>query len=240
MPGAQLLAKALKAGRFGRIDFVQVLSRWNRGNEYYNRRWQGTWETDGGAATINQSIHTIDVATWLLGQTTDKPRDDAFSIERATIVQNGFRGDVMEAEDFARATLRFDGGPEVEIVATTAAAPEEPWTIEIMGEGNAVLRQSGGFRRWSPAVANDTDDALATKLLMSVDSAVDTAAASDPAAVGSANHARMMEHFAECIASGSPSDLETVNGGHWAGELIRRIYATASDPGRIRPHGFAP
>ena len=236
--GAQLLAKALTEKRFGRIHYVQVRSFWNRKNSYYAGRWQGTWGVDGGAALINQGIHPTDVATWLLSQGQDRKRSDLFSIQRATIIRNGFRKDVMEAEDFVQAMLQTTYGTEVEIVSTTSATPEMPWSIEFMGEGNVVFEQGGGFHRWEPVVQNAEDDAEATALLIDTDAPVDTSASSDPAAVGSAFHALMMDEFAHSLKTGAPCELEAQHGGDWAARLIRQIYAYANDPCKIRPADF--
>lgn len=48
--GSTHSAKALEAGRFGRMSHGTIHVRWNRGEQYYLQApWRGTWAEDGGA-----------------------------------------------------------------------------------------------------------------------------------------------------------------------------------------------
>lgn len=60
------LEKDLRMGRFGRILYGDVKVRWGHDQAYYDSApWRGTWTQDGGVL-MNQSIHALDLMTWLL------------------------------------------------------------------------------------------------------------------------------------------------------------------------------
>ena len=93
----EVLKKAIKEGRFGRISFAGIQVPWWRNGEYYQDSWHGTWELDGGGALMNQSIHMIDYLLALMGPVQDV---------QGYIDHLGHLG--IEAEDTAVAILRFE------------------------------------------------------------------------------------------------------------------------------------
>ncbi len=63
----QLLKRAIKENRFGKIHMVHLNVFWTRPQEYYDQAsWRGTWEFDGGAF-MNQASHYVDLLDWLIG-----------------------------------------------------------------------------------------------------------------------------------------------------------------------------
>ena len=63
----QLLKRAIKEKRFGKINLVHLNVFWMRPQEYYDQsKWRGTWEFDGGAF-MNQASHYFDLLDWLIG-----------------------------------------------------------------------------------------------------------------------------------------------------------------------------
>lgn len=66
-PTLQLLKRAVKENRFGKIHMVHLNIFWSRPQEYYDQApWRGTWEFDGGAF-MNQASHYVDLLEWLIG-----------------------------------------------------------------------------------------------------------------------------------------------------------------------------
>ena len=66
-PTLQLLKRAIKENRFGKIHMVHLNIFWSRPQEYYDQApWRGTWEFDGGAF-MNQASHYVDLLEWLIG-----------------------------------------------------------------------------------------------------------------------------------------------------------------------------
>lgn len=112
-PMVQAIAADLSAGRFGRILSGDVKVRWGHDQAYYDQAaWRGTWEQDGGAL-MNQSIHALDLMTWLLGS----PVSEVFGwIDRQV--------HKMESEDSGFAILRLENGSYCQVEGTTASDPK--------------------------------------------------------------------------------------------------------------------
>jgi len=67
-PGIQQLKELVNRGTLGSPILADARVKWYRPPEYYsNSPWRGTHALDGGAALINQGIHTVDLLLWLLG-----------------------------------------------------------------------------------------------------------------------------------------------------------------------------
>jgi UDP-N-acetyl-2-amino-2-deoxyglucuronate dehydrogenase len=109
-----------------------VRLRWRRDEGYYNQAaWRGTWAEDGGCLT-NQTIHYIDLMTWIMGE-----------IE-SVYAQTATRLVDIEAEDTAAVVLRFTNGALGIIEATTATRPDNlEGSVSFLGEGGSVVL--GGF-----------------------------------------------------------------------------------------------
>ena len=117
----------VESGELGRLTYGGVRIPWWRTDEYYSESsWHGTWETDGGGALINQSIHMID---WLVALMPPVEDVKAFA---ATLAHP------MEAEDTVSAALRFEGGALGGVYATTAAFPGRGKTMEITGTKGTI------------------------------------------------------------------------------------------------------
>jgi len=128
-PNIQRLKHWLDAGLLGKPLLVDARVKWYRPPDYYSSsKWRGTFALDGGGALINQAIHTVDLLLWLLG---DVVRVQA---RAATVLHK------IEAEDTAIANLEFASGAVGTLLATTAAYPGYPRSLEITGtEGTVIL-----------------------------------------------------------------------------------------------------
>src|SRR5450432_1640001 len=60
------LAKAIAAGRLGKLLQCDCYVKWYRSPEYYARPIKGSWRTEGVSALINQAIHPIHILRWLI------------------------------------------------------------------------------------------------------------------------------------------------------------------------------
>jgi UDP-N-acetyl-2-amino-2-deoxyglucuronate dehydrogenase len=112
-PMVRMLQEDLRKGLFGRVLYGQVDVFWGHDQAYYDQAaWRGTWSQDGGAL-MNQSIHALDLMTWLLG-----------SPVREVIGRIGRLSHVMEAEDIGLAVLRMENGGFCQVAGTTCTKPE--------------------------------------------------------------------------------------------------------------------
>ena len=116
--------------------------KWHRPPEYYSAsRWRGTKALDGGAALVNQGIHTVDLLLWLLG-----PVDRVHALTATQL-------HAIEGEDVALALLRFASGAVATLEATTVAFPGYPRRVEISGTEGTRRRRGRPRRRRRPALA---------------------------------------------------------------------------------------
>ena len=235
----QLIADAAKAGRFGAHVSGRFRLPWYRPDAYYTSlRWRGTWQFDGGAALINQGIHGMDLLTWLLALATGVSRAELVQGVSARIARRCHSAEVLEAEDLVYARLALAGGGQARIVATTASQNDGPWTIEIHGStGRAVVNERGELLVWEFDLPHELDSRA--DALRDVTTPTVPGGSSNPAAVGTANHAAMLVSLCNAIRSGASWELEGAEGA-FAGLLIRRIYGAARDPQQLRPDGFQP
>lgn len=109
---AQHLKSKLDAGALGEVVHVEMRVPWWRDQSYYDAPGRGTYARDGGGVMINQAIHTLDLALWLVG-----PVAQVQAMMRTSPLHQ------MEAEDIAAALLTFKTGASGVLSATTTAFP---------------------------------------------------------------------------------------------------------------------
>jgi predicted dehydrogenase len=135
--GASLLREAVNNGVLGRLVLGDAYVKWYRDQEYYNSvDWRGTLEGDGGAALINQSIHTIDLLQWIMG-----PVESIFG-------RIGTFTHTIEGEDTGLAILTFKNGALGVIEGSTSIYPGFPERLEIHGEKGTIILEGGSVKTW--------------------------------------------------------------------------------------------
>jgi UDP-N-acetyl-2-amino-2-deoxyglucuronate dehydrogenase len=122
----QLLKRAVKEKRFGRIHMVHLNVFWSRPQEYYDSaRWRGTWEFDGGAF-MNQASHYVDLLDWLIGP-----------IDRVQAMMSTTRD--IEVEDTGVLNVRWRNGALGSMSVTMLTYPKNlEGSITILGERGTV------------------------------------------------------------------------------------------------------
>jgi predicted dehydrogenase len=130
-PEYKKLKSYIRSGTLGKILLSQISINWYRPPSYYEDSWRGTNSLDGGAALINQGIHTIDLMLDLMGEVSEI---------------SGFVNTLhheIEGEDVAVASMKFKSGTLGTLSGGTALYPGEPESISIYGTmGNITF--SGG------------------------------------------------------------------------------------------------
>ena len=67
-PVYKYIKNMIDSGRLGEIVTTDVLMKWYRTDDYYNKSsWRGTMGLDGGGALMNQCVHFIDMVQWFNG-----------------------------------------------------------------------------------------------------------------------------------------------------------------------------
>jgi predicted dehydrogenase len=120
----------IQSGEAGAVLGGRGIVTWHRTVPYYvDSGWRGSWKTEGGGVLINQSIHTLDLLCWLIGEI------ESINGRASTVRLKG----VIEVEDIADAYITFKNGASAVFYATTAYVTDSPVLLEIVCE-KAVMR----------------------------------------------------------------------------------------------------
>lgn len=178
---SQQLKTLLHDGVFGDIATVDIRVPWWRDQAYYDAPGRGTYARDGGGVMINQAIHTLDLALWLLG-----PIRSLQAMMRQTPLHQ------LEGEDWAGALFEMKNGACGHLMATTAAFPGEPESLSFQGTKAAAHLASGVLTVTHLNGHTETfGDATAT------------GGGADPMAFTHEWHQTILEDFATCIQTGN-------------------------------------
>ena len=149
----QLLKRAVKEKRFGRIYNVHINVFWTRPQEYYDQAaWRGTWELDGGAF-MNQASHYVDLLDWLVGPV------DSIQAMLSTQARD------IEVEDSGVLNIRWRNGAIGSMNVSMLTYPKNyEGSIIIIGEKGTV--KVGGvavndIQTWEFEDSKDYDEQIA-------------------------------------------------------------------------------
>ncbi|MDN5203416.1 Gfo/Idh/MocA family oxidoreductase [Fulvivirgaceae bacterium BMA10] len=132
----QKLYSAVKKGGIGQPVLGNAYIKWYRDQDYYDAtNWRGTLRGDGGAALINQSIHTIDLLLHVMGPVKSV-------MGRVKTLTHD-----IEGEDIGTAILDFENGALGTIEGSTAIYPGYPEKLEIYGSKGNIILEGGKISR---------------------------------------------------------------------------------------------
>ena len=123
----QLLKRAIREKRFGKIHMVNLNVFWTRPQSYYDQGsgWRGTWEFDGGAF-MNQASHYVDLLDWLIGP-----------VEKVQAMMSTTRD--IEVEDTGVLNVKWRNGTLGSMSVTMLTYPKNlEGSITILGERGTV------------------------------------------------------------------------------------------------------
>jgi UDP-N-acetyl-2-amino-2-deoxyglucuronate dehydrogenase len=125
-----VVRKAIQEGRLGRLTRSAAQVRWWRPQEYFDMvPWRGSLAVTGGGALMSQSIHTLDLMLWLMGEA-----EEVFAYS-ATLAHER-----VEIEDQLVATVKFRSGALGLMEASIVAYPGLSARIEVSGDrGSATI-----------------------------------------------------------------------------------------------------
>jgi predicted dehydrogenase len=163
---------AVSKGKLGKLLMGNAHINWYRNTEYYAKNpWRGTLELDGGAAFMNQGIHTIDLLLHLFGEVKS-----VFGTVR-TRVHN------IQGEDVGSGILEFTNGAIGNITAGTALFPGHPERLEVYGEKGSILMEGGRIMSWNVMDVPEPDFGKENH---------NGSGAADPTAIGHQNHKKVI------------------------------------------------
>jgi UDP-N-acetyl-2-amino-2-deoxyglucuronate dehydrogenase len=125
----RVLRRMLVDGELGTPLRAAATVIWHRTPAYYEAGpWRGRWATAGGGLLMNQAIHTLDLAQWLLG---DVVRVDGTAATRVL-------RDAIEVEDTAEILLTHESGATTAFYGTLAHGRNQPIELEIVTDRAVV------------------------------------------------------------------------------------------------------
>lgn len=133
------LRRMLVDGELGTPLRAAATVIWHRTPAYYEAGpWRGRWATAGGGLLMNQAIHTLDLAQWLLG---DVVRVDGTAATRLL-------GDTIEVEDTAEMLLTHESGATTTFFGTLAHGRNQPIELEIVTDRAVVTLRDDLVVTW--------------------------------------------------------------------------------------------
>jgi predicted dehydrogenase len=197
------LAKAIPAGRLGRLLQCDAYVKWWRSDEYYARPIKGSWATEGGGALINQAIHQVDLLRWLAG-----PVADLYAAWQLAAAHT------IESEDVVTAVLRYANGATGVVQASTAFWPGYSERVEIHGTKGTAIVTGDKLTTWDVRDDEGEPPPLASSL---------KSGASDPMAISLEPFERQFRDFGEAAQNGR-EPLVSGEEGYRALEIVDAIY----------------
>ena len=128
---SELVKKRIEDGRLGKVKCGRTTLTWYRADHYYdNSDWKGTWDKEGGGVIIDQAIHSLDLANWMI---------DSEPVEIQSTLHNR-NHDIMIVEDSAEGLIKYKNGALLSFYAMNNYFVDEPIEIRLLCEnGNAIF-----------------------------------------------------------------------------------------------------
>lgn len=207
--GGYLKAKeAINQGVLGKLIMGIASINWYRDPSYYSTSdWKGTIKGDGGAALINQGVHTIDLLLDVMG--------DVSSVygQVKTVVHD------IEGEDVGVALLNFKNGAVGTITGGTALYPGYPEKLEVYGENGSIILDAGKITAWNIKGSEAPGD---------IASSAEGSGSSDPMAIDFNLHLAQVRDMVEAIRE-DRDPMVTGAASRKSLELILGIYQSSKE-----------
>lgn len=198
------LSALQRAGLTGKPYAAALETHWNRGSDYYDIDWRGTWDGENGGAVLGHAIHNHDLITRILGPIK---RVSAFTATRVNPI---------ETEDCAAISLQMESGALVTSSITLGAAQDKT-RLQLCFEH---LTATSGTEPYNPAIGDWTFVARNPQKQPYVDAIIDSIQTVRAGYVG----------FFAAIADdleGRSADVVTGADGRRSIELVAAIYHAA-------------
>lgn len=128
---SKLIKQRITDGKLGAVKCGRTTLTWYRPDNYYDSSdWKGTWDKEGGGVVIDQAIHSIDLANWMI---------DSKPVEISSSLHNR-NHDIMVVEDSAEGLIKYENGALLSFYAMNNYLVDEPIEIRLLCEnGKAVF-----------------------------------------------------------------------------------------------------
>jgi len=126
---SQLVKQRILDGSLGPVRCGRTTLTWYRPDNYYGGSdWKGTWDKEGGGVIIDQAIHSLDLANWMI---------DSTPVEIQSSLHNR-NHEIMKVEDSAEGLIKYENGALLSFFAMNNYLVDEPIEVRLLCEnGNA-------------------------------------------------------------------------------------------------------
>ncbi len=130
-PPSVLVKKRIIDGKLGKVKCGRSVLTWYRPENYYGGSdWKGTWDKEGGGVIIDQAIHSLDLANWMIGS---KVKEVQASLKNRNHPS-------MMVEDTGEGLIKYENGVQLSFYAMNNYFVDEPIEIRLLCEnGNAIF-----------------------------------------------------------------------------------------------------
>lgn len=153
---SQLIKQRITDGSLGSVKCGRTTLTWYRPDNYYDSSdWKGTWDKEGGGVVIDQAIHSLDLANWMI---------DSEPIEIQSSLHNRNHKNMI-VEDSAEGLIKYKNGALLSFYAMNNYFVDEPIEIRLYCEnGTAIFSYDKAVIEYNDGrietVENQTDDVL--------------------------------------------------------------------------------
>lgn len=154
---SMLVKKRVTDGSLGKVKCGRTTLTWYRPNNYYDASdWKGTWDKEGGGVVIDQAIHSLDLANWMIDSTPIKVQSSLHNRNHPNMV----------VEDSAEGLIHYENGALLSFYAMNNYSVDEPIEIRLYCEnGNVIFSYDKAHIFYrdgrEETVLNQVDDVLA-------------------------------------------------------------------------------
>ncbi len=140
---SRLVKRRILDGKLGAVKCGRTTLTWYRPDNYYDSSdWKGTWDKEGGGVIIDQAIHSLDLANWMI---------DSTPVEISSSLHNR-NHKIMVVEDSAEGLIKYQNGAILSFYAMNNYLVDEPIEIRLLCENgkatfsydNAVITYNDG------------------------------------------------------------------------------------------------
>ncbi len=127
---SMLVKKRIVDGKLGKVKCGRTTLTWYRPDDYYNHSdWKGTWDKEGGGVIIDQAIHSIDLANWMIESTPTEIQSTLNNRNHPT----------MMVEDTGEGLIKYENGALLSFYAMNNYLIDEPIEIRLYCENGSAI-----------------------------------------------------------------------------------------------------
>jgi len=200
------LKRLVEDGAFGTMLTTSTQLRCYREPGYYHDYWHGTWAKEGGSVLINQAIHFVDIAQWIVGGV------------QSVMAHYGNRDHVddIETEDLLTASLRYADGSLGTVEVTSASNIDWQYVVAVHGTEGAVELRNG-----KPVQVAFRDEELARRVGRQLHTANDPCGVDAGKAYYGTGHSAQIADMVDAVRENRPPFVT----GQMAGQPVRVVLA---------------